>query len=409
MQRPLEGVRVLDLTIWQQGTYATAMLADLGADVIKVEERGSGDPGRYAWVAPDTGLSSYFEAHNRGKRSIALDLKHPLGRDAFLRLVGRCEVMVNNFRIAAIGRLGLDFASVSAANPAIVYVQASGYGPAGEDCDLGAFDFLAQARGGFASTNGEPDDPPLPAQVPIADQAGALHVAIAALSGLVSARATGRAIRLDTSLLGSQLSLQSFDITQHLFSQKLRPRSMRGGSRPFWRLYRAGDGHWFVIGMLLERAWPEITHVIGRPEIAADPRFDTFRKRTGDHAADLIAILDEAFLAATAREWVDRLNGIGLFAALVQDYAEVAADPQVRANGYIHDVPRPGHDAVQLVGSGIAVDGEPLTVRHLSPHLGEHTEALLLEAGYTWEEIVDLRDAGIAGPQTERKARDEQP
>ncbi len=398
MVRPLAGIRVLDLTIWQQGTYATAMLADLGADVIKVEERASGDPGRYAWIEPALGLSSYFEAHNRGKRSIALDLKHEQGRAIFLRLAAGSDAMVNNFRIAAIRRLGLDYESVSAVNPDIVYVQASGFGPAGPDADAGAFDFLAQARGGFASTNGEPDDPPIPTQVPIADQVGALHATIATLTGLVSRNATGRGMRLDTSLLGSQLSLQSFDLTTHLFGRQQRVRAYRGGSRPFWRIYQAADERWFVIGMLLERAWPEVAHVVGRPEIAGDPRFDSFRKRSGDHAAELVAILDDAFLAATAREWVERLNAIGLFAALVQDYEEVASDPQVLANGYISEVERPGLEPVRLVGSGIAADGEPMTAQRLAPEHGEHTEEVLLEIGYSWDEIAELCAAGVAGP-----------
>ena len=398
MQRPLEGIRVLDLTIWQQGTYATAMLADLGADVVKVEERASGDPGRYAWVQPDLGLSSYFEAHNRGKRSIAIDLKQPQGIDILMRLAASADVFVNNFRIAAIDRLGLGYDALSAVNPAIVYLQASGFGPAGPDAEAGAFDFLAQARGGFASTNGEPDDPPLPTQVPIADQVGALHAAIAILTGLVSRNATGRGIKLDTSLLGSQISLQAFDIATHLFTDKLRPRAYRGGSRPFWREYRAGDGKWFVIGMLLDRAWDDICRCIGRPELITDERFNTFVRRIGTNSAELIAMLDEAFLTATAREWVDRLNAIGMFAALVQDYAEVAADPQVIANGYVHEVEHPGHAPVRMPGIGIAVGGEPVTITHLAPQHGEHTEEVLLQAGYTWEEIAQLSAAGIIGP-----------
>jgi crotonobetainyl-CoA:carnitine CoA-transferase CaiB-like acyl-CoA transferase len=398
MQRPLEGIRILDLTIWQQGPYATAMLADLGADVVKIEERASGDPGRFAWMQPDLGLSSYFEAHNRGKRSIALDLKHPEGIAIFLRLVAGADAVVTNFRIAAIERLGLGYATVSAVNPAIVYVQASGYGPTGPDAGLGAFDFLAQARGGFAATNGEPDDPPLPTQVPIADQVGALHVAIAVLTGLVGRNTTGRGAKFDTSLLGSQISLQAFDFATHLFTNKLRPRAFRGGTRPFWREYQAGDGNWFVIGMLLDRAWDDICHAIGRPDLLEDERFATFIHRIGTNAPALIAILDEVFLTASASEWVDRLNAIGLFAAMIQDYVQVAADPQVIANGYVHEVERPGYDPVRLPGIGIAIDGEPVTITHLAPHHGEHTEEVLLQAGYTWEEIAQLNDAGVVGP-----------
>ncbi len=398
MRRPLEGIRILDLTIWQQGPYATAVLSDLGADVIKIEERLSGDPGRHAWIEPRLGLSSYFEAHNRGKRSIALDLKHAVGRDVCLRLVAGADALVTNFRPAAVKRLGLDYDAVAAVNPALVYVQASGYGAEGPDNDLGAFDFLAQARGGFASTNGEPDDPPLPAQVPVADQVGALHAAIAVLSGLAHRHATGEGMKFDTSLLGSQLSLQSFDITNYLFSQKLRGRATRGGSRPFWKLYQGGDEKWFVIGMLLDRAWPDICKLIGRIDLLDDARFDTFRRRLGENAPALIAILDAAFLGAPARHWVDELNGIGMFAALVQDYEELQRDPQVIANHYIHEVERPGGDPVALVGTGIAANGEPLTIQRLAPHHGEHTEAVLLEAGYTWDEISDLTLAGVVGP-----------
>ncbi len=398
MRRPLEGIRVLDLTIWQQGTYATAMLADLGADVVKVEERQSGDPGRFAWLDRNLGLSGYFEAHNRGKRSVALDLKHAEGRAVLLRLAAGADIFVNNYRIGAVERLGLGYDAIAAVKPDIVYVQASGFGPVGPDADAGAFDFLAQARGGFASTNGEPDDPPLTTQVPIADQAGALHVAIAALTGLVARHLSGTGIKLDTSLLGSQISLQAFDIANHLFTGHLRPRAYRGGSRPFWREYVAGDGQWFVIGMLLDRAWPELAHAIGRPELADDVRFATYIGRVGVNAEALIAFMDEAFLTASAREWVDRLNAIGMFAALVQDYAGVAADPQVLANGYVHEVAYPGHDPVRMPGIGIAVDGEPVTITHLAPQHGEHTEAVLLEAGYTWEEIVSMAEQGIIGP-----------
>jgi crotonobetainyl-CoA:carnitine CoA-transferase CaiB-like acyl-CoA transferase len=399
MPLPLEGVRIIDLTIWQQGTYATAVLADLGADVIKVEEREAGDPGRGAWYSPDLGLSSYFEAHNRGKRSIALDLKQPRGREALLRVAERADAFVTNYRAAAIRRLRIDHGDLLAVNPRIVFVQASGYGARGPDADLGAFDFLAQARGGFASTNGEPDDPPIPAQVPVADQVGALHAAIAVLSGLAARERSGRGTRFDTSLLGSQISLQSFDVTSYLFSRKLRPRSYRGGSRPFWRLYRAGDGKWFVIGMLLDRAWKDVCDVIGRPDLCDDERFDSFRKRIADRAEDLVAILDEVFATQPARHWVDRLNAIGMFSALVQGYDELEADAQVVANAYIHDVPREdGRPPVPIAGSGIAVDGEPVRVRRLAPQHGEHTEEVLLESGYSWDEIAALRESGAAGP-----------
>jgi len=397
--RPLEGIRVLDLTIWQQGTYASALLADLGADVIKVEEVASGDPGRHFWIAKDVGLSAYFEAHNRGKRSIALDLKHPRGRDVFMTLVEGADAVLNNYRINAMERLGLDYESVAAVNPRIVYVQASGFGPAGDERDGGAFDLLAQARGGIMSRTGEPDDPPLPAGPPIADQAGALHACIALLTGLLGRNATGRGMRLDTSLLGSEVSLQAFDITNYLFSGVLPKRSARGGARPFWRVYRGGDGKWFVIGMLLDRAWKDVCDVIGRADLCDDERFDTFAKRTTSGTQELIAVLDDVFETAPARQWVERLNAVGMFAAPVQDYEEIAADPQVIANGYVQEVPRATADPVRMAGSGITIDGEPVRIERLAPAHGAHTEEVLLEAGYSWDDITTLREDGIIGPK----------
>jgi crotonobetainyl-CoA:carnitine CoA-transferase CaiB-like acyl-CoA transferase len=402
--RPLEGIRVLDLTIWQQGPYTSAMLADLGADVIKVEQPDSGDPGRYFDVSPAVGLSAYFEAHNRGKRSLAIDLKHPRGRDVFIEVARHADVFLTNFRAAAIERLGLSYEAVFGANPAIIYAQASGHGAWGDEADLGSFDILAQARGGLMSVTGEPDDPPLPAGAPIADQAGALHAAIAILAALVGRAGTGKGARVDTSLLGSQVSLQSFNITRHLFTGDLPARRYRGGPTPFWRAYRAGDGRWFVIGMLLDRAWPSVARAVGRPDLLKDERFDSYRKRAADNAAALIAILDDVFETAGAAEWVQRLNDAGTFAAPVNDYAGVAEDPQVTANGYIQEVAHPGHEPVRLATTGICIDGAPVAIERLAPELGEHTEAVLLESGFDWDAISALRAEGIIGPRAKRES-----
>ena len=257
MQLPLTGIRVIDLTIWQHGPYATALLADLGADVVKVEERASGDPGRYFAVARDLELSSYFEAHNRGKRSLALDLKQPAGRDVLLRLAASADIFLTNFRIGAVRRLGLDYEALRAANPRIVYVQASGFGPAGDEATRARSTSSFRRGAASQARTASPTTRRYRTQTAIADQVGAMHACIAALAGrrrptrLARARARHVAAR------------------QHGVAAVVQPRRLpvygqaaravlQGGTRPFWRIYQGGDGAWFVIGMLLDRAWPEM-------------------------------------------------------------------------------------------------------------------------------------------------------
>lgn len=395
---PLEGVRVLDFTIWQQGPYATAMLADMGAEVLKVEEPSSGDPGRGLQPVTETGLGGYFQAHNRGKRSIALNLKHPEGREAALALARDADALVHNYRPGVMERLGLGYAQVRAVNAGIVYVHASGYGPSGAEAADGSFDLLAQARGGLMSVTGEPDGPPLPAGVPVADQVGAMITAFATVSGLLYRQRTGRGVELDVSLLGSQIALQAFNITNYLFTGRVPGRRGRKGATPFWNVYRGSDDRHFVIGMLFDRRWREFCDALGRPDLADDPRFATYRKRVVEHAPELIAILDEVFATRPAVAWVQTLRAAGMLVAPVQDYAEVAADPQALANGYIQEVRDPRYGTVRMVALPVTVDGRPLPVRGLAPELGEHTEEALLDAGYTWEEIERLRREGAIGP-----------
>lgn len=395
---PLEGIRVLDFTVWQQGPYATVMLADMGADVIKIEEPQAGDPGRGLQPITEAGLGGYFQAHNRGKRSVALNLKHPAGREAALALARDADALVHNYRTGVMERLGLGYRDVVAVNPDIVYVHASGYGPLGDEACEGSFDILAQARGGLMSVTGEFKGPPLPAGVPVADQVGALMAGFAVVSGLLYRHRTGQGFEMDVSLLGSQLALQAFNITNYLLTGRVPQRRPRAGSTPFWNVYRGSDGRWFVIGMLFDRRWPELCAALGRPDLEKDPRFDTYRKRVADHAAELIAILDDVFATQPAAQWVQELSEAGVFVAPVQDYAEVARDPQVLANGYIQEVMDPQHGAVRMVALPIAVNGEPLPLRGLAPELGADTEQALLDAGYTWQEIAHLRQMGAIGP-----------
>jgi crotonobetainyl-CoA:carnitine CoA-transferase CaiB-like acyl-CoA transferase len=390
----LDGIRVLDLTIWQQGTYASAMLADLGADVIKIEAPDSPDPGRRLFFRRDLGLSLFFESHNRGKRSVALDLKHPRGKEVFLRLAKGADVFLNNLRPGAIERLGLGYQAVSQVNPRIIYARASAWGREGPDIDLGSFDVVAQARGGLMILNGEPQSPPLPVPIPIADQAGAFLAALGIVVALLHRERTGEGQEVDASLLGSQLALQSFNITNYLYSGHLPQRQSRSGFPPLWNVYTGSDGKYFVLALLGDRWWPGVCQAIGEPELEHDPRFDTDRKRR-ENGEQLIAHLDEVFARQPAREWVSCFQEHDLMVAPVQDYQDVCSDPQVLANGYIEEVERPGHEPIRMVGVTLQFSKTPGQIRRLAPDLGEHTHEVLLECGFGQEEIGQLEREGV--------------
>ncbi len=399
MADALAGVRVLDLTIWQQGTYSTAMLADLGADVIKIEGPDAPDPGRGlgGFAQPGT-LNAYFESHNRSKRGIALDLKSKRGQEVLYHLARDADVFVSNIRRKPLQRLGCDYESLRKANPRIIYAIASGYGPKGPDADTGSMDIMAQARGGLMSVTGPPDDFPLPAGVPLADHVGAISMAFGIMVALFNRERTGEGQQVDASLLGGQLCIQSFNITGSLFNDNhVNPRRKRAGFNPTWNVYRGSDGKAFVIGMIQQRYWPGICKVINRPEWLTEERFATLPKRFENSEA-LFAALDEVFSEKTADEWVRLFCEEDLLAARVNDYAEVAQDPQNLENGYIAEVERGnGQPPLKMVGPPVIFSETPASIRHMAPEFGQHTEEVLLEAGFTWEDIASLRAEGVIG------------
>lgn len=395
MPSALEGIRVLDITHWQQGPYASALLADLGADVIKIEGPKGTDPSRRFLVHRKQGISPYFEAHNRGKRGLAIDLKHPRGKEIFLELVRRSDVVLNNLRGGAMERLGLDYDSLREVNPGIIYFHASAYGEKGPDTNLGSFDMLGQARGGLMSVNGEPDDPPLPVPVPICDQTSALVAAFGIMVALFHRERTGEGQYANSSLLAGQLALQGFNISTYFLTRRLPLRQPRGTFGPTWTTYRCGDGKYISLGMLEERWWPGISRALGQPELEKDPRYATLLDR-GKNGRELIAHMDGIFLQRPAREWVRRFRELGLLVELVQDYEDIVNDPQVAANEYIQEIEWPGHDEpFRMVNCPVRFSKTPAHIRGMAPALGQHTEDILLELGLSREELRRLEGEGV--------------
>jgi len=402
MPMPLEGIRVIDWTIWQQGPVASVMLGDLGADVIKVEERVGGDPGRGILKAQGLDLRDrpnfYFEANNRNKRSLTVDLKKPEGVAIVQRLAERADVFVQNFRKGVAGRLGLDAATLRARNPRLVYASASGYGPEGPESGAPSFDYLGLARSGIMYSCGEPDDEPLAIAGGIADQMGAIMLAYGVVTALLARERTGRGQEVDASHLGSMAWLQGLGLSARLMLGRALPRQPRRfATNPLWNHYRCGDDRWLALSMLQpDRYWERFCAVLEIPEAAADPRFKTMLDRMMN-AGECIALLDEVFARRPRAEWLRRLASGGDFIySIINSVDDLPDDPQMQANGYVTAFEHPAFGPTQVVGLPVRLSETPGSIRLPAPEFGQHTEEILTEVlGYSWEEIGRLREEEV--------------
>ncbi len=401
MPGPLDGIRVLDWTIWQQGPVASLMLGDMGADVIKIEELASGDPGRHLFGigGKSLGQDFYFEANNRNKRSIALNLKTDEGRKIVHQLVGESDVFVQNFRKGVAGRLGLDYATFKEINPKLIYASATGYGPNGPDSAEPSFDHLGIARSGIMRAAGEPDMPPLAIAGGIADQMGAVMLAYGVMAALLARERTGIGQEVNASHLGSMAWLQGLSVSCLLMAGFAFPRSFRAeAGNPLWNHYRCADDQWLALAMLQpDRYWADLTRAIGRPELADDERFADGQSR-GANAAACVALLDEAFAAKPRDQWMKILKkekGDFIF-TVVNGVDDLKDDPQMLANDYIEDFDHPRYGQTKMIGIPVGLSETPGSIRSSAPQHGQHTEEILVDIlGYSWEKIGELRDQGV--------------
>ncbi|MCH2170115.1 CoA transferase [Myxococcota bacterium] len=402
MSMPLEGLRVIDWTIWQQGPAASQMLADLGAEVIKIESPDGGDPGR--GVMSMAGLdmtqvpNAYFEGNNRNKKSITLDLKKPEAQEVVYRLIARSDIFVQNFRKGVADRLGLGYEDLRAHNDKLIYASATGYGPEGPDSGDPSFDLLGQARSGIMMAAGEPDMPPLTLAGGPADQMGAVMLAYGVLAAVVARERLGVGQKVDGSHLGSMMWLQALSVSARLMVGGGHPRSQRSKpGNPLWNHYRCGDDQWLVMGMIqADRYWGDFCRAIGRPEMIEDERFATMQVR-GQNSEACVAILDEVFASKPRAEWLEILRKGGDFIfTLVNSVNDLPDDPQVKANGYVVPFDHPRFGPVQVQGMPVTLHETPGQVRLPAPELGEHTEQVLTELlDYSWEEVAELRERKV--------------
>ena len=393
MGRPLEGIRVLDFTWAQQGPYATTLLADMGAEVIKVEHR-QGERGRGVG-ARNSAPTSYFVAHNRGKHSITLDVRRPEAREIVHRFVREVDVVVSNMRPGAMDRLGFDYETFSALNPRIVYACASAFGPHGDRTPVPGNDIIGQASGGIMLRSGPEDGPPTPTGAAIADQVGAMILCSGILAALVQRGRTGKGEQVDVSLYGSQIALQSWEINTASFSGDTAPRAGLGHplltSRSVWRAFQTADG-WLVIGGATTDKFASLCDELGLNDLAE--RYPDDRSRAAG-MADILPHLEKGIRTRPTDEWIARFRARDIFCGPVQTYADILADPQARENGYIATMPHASLGEALVVGSPIQFGREPRTEVAPPPELGDSTERYLTELGYSWDEIEALREGSV--------------
>jgi crotonobetainyl-CoA:carnitine CoA-transferase CaiB-like acyl-CoA transferase len=390
-----EGVRVLDLSWMLAGPYGSMLLADMGAEVIKIEEPDGGDPMRAMGppFLPD-GESAYFLAINRNKKSVALDLTTAAGRDVFLDLVRAADVVWENFRPGILTRLGCEPATLLARNPRLVVCSISAFGQDGPYRDWPAFDLALQAMGGAMSITGERGGRPVRMGLPMGDLAGGMFGAFAVAGALFRRERTGESGHIDLSLLDCQVSLLTY-IAQYFFTDGGVPKPLGSGHMsvaPYGAL-ATRDGH-MIVAVFAEKFWELFCRAAERPEWARDPRFTSNRDRV-THREALMALVEATFRERTTEEWLARLHEHGVPAAPIQTVDRVLADPQIGHREMVVALEHPRHGRLPTLGTPIKVDGEMGLAPAPPPRLGQHTEEILTKLlKYPETRTAELRTAG---------------
>jgi glutaryl-CoA transferase len=371
---PLEGVRVLDLSRVLAGPYATMMLGDLGADVLKVEHPERGDDTRH-WGPPFAGSeSAYFLSVNRNKRSVGVDLKDPEGLERVKKLAAGADVLIENMRRGALEKLGLGYEGLKEINPRLVFCSITGFGP-GEDQNRPGYDFLVQARGGIMGITGFPDSEPTKVGVAIADMVCGLQATMAVLAALYRRNETGEGARIEVPLFESQLSWLANRAQEYLVSGEETGRM--GNAHPSIVPYQTFDASDKKIALAVgnDAQFESLCRAMGREDLARDERFAKNPERVANRE-ELVAILQDEFSRETADEWVGKIRDAGVPCGPVNDLADVFSDGHVLSSGILQNVEHPTAGTLKMLASPVLVDGERLPIRRPPPALGQHTNGM---------------------------------
>jgi len=383
---PLAHIRVVDLTRARSGPTAVRQLADMGAQVVRVEARE-------ATEGDSTALGFDFLNLHRNKRALTLDLKHPRGLEVLRRLAAQADVVVENFRPDVKRRLGIDYEALAALNPRLVYGSISGFGQTGPYAERPGYDQIAQGMGGLMSITGLPGQGPVRVGIPVADLAAGLYLAQGILVALLERERSGRGQWVHTSLLQAMVTMLDFQAARWLIDGEIPPQA--GNDHPTGiptGVFTTADGH-INVAASGQAMYRRLCAAIGAPALVDDPRFRTLADRS-THRAAMNAALDRVFATKPSAEWIEALNRAGVPSGPILDVREVFEDPQVRHLGLAQPVRHPTHGEIQVQGLPTALSRTPGAVRLPAPGHGEHTDAILAELGYTPAEIAELRRVG---------------
>jgi crotonobetainyl-CoA:carnitine CoA-transferase CaiB-like acyl-CoA transferase len=391
---PLSGMVVLDLSQILAGPVCAMMLADMGADVIKVEKPDGGDDNRRAGPPFIGGQGAGFMAANRNKRSLALNLRDESGRQVFERLLERADVLVENFRPGVMERLGIGYERVSKLKPSLIYCSISGHGGTGPYKDRGGFDLIAQGMSGLMSITGVPDGPPVKVGVPITDISAGILAANGVLCAYIHAQKTGQGQLVDTSLLEAGIAYTIWE-SSGFFADGEIPGPLGSAHRVLapYQALRTSDGY-INIGAANQRTWEQLCRAIGQEELIEDQRF----KEPGDRKAregELAALLEAIFSQQSTAYWLETLEKAGMVAGPINDISQVYEDPQVIAREMKVDLEDPDLGTLHNIGIPVKLSATPGSIRRRAPMLGEHSWEILTESGFAEKEIADLFDSGV--------------